>query len=165
MEIIRYPCSNTKLSFWLQEPFIQISGNFVSQWQKVASCQCFESAAISFFLGSECTSAPVSHPGRQQCISQCQMSCCQLKIWVQICQYQIVFYFPILKFVELLCRVKWRKKNLYFQHHWNLVSLAKQTKNPHGEKFLYLSYAFLKILYFSIMGRICSQNNRKNTKH
>lgn len=84
MEIIRYPCSNTKLSFWLQEPFIQISGNFVSQWQKVASCQCFESAAISFFLGSECTSAPVSHPGRQQCISQCQMSCCQLKIWVQI---------------------------------------------------------------------------------
>lgn len=51
MEIIRYPCSNTKLCFRLQEPLVQINGNFVShiQWKKVASCQCFESAAISFF--------------------------------------------------------------------------------------------------------------------
>lgn len=52
MEVIRYPCSNIKLCFWLQEPLIQISGNFVShiQWQEVASCQCFGSAAISFFI-------------------------------------------------------------------------------------------------------------------
>lgn len=52
MEIIKYTSSNTRLCFWLQEPLIQINGNFVSpmQWQKVASCQCFESAAIFFSL-------------------------------------------------------------------------------------------------------------------
>lgn len=67
-----------------------------------------------FFLGSKCTLAPVTHPGRQQCISQCQRSCYQLKIWVQILPFLSisVFYFPILKFLELLCRVKWWNKNL-----------------------------------------------------
>lgn len=71
---------------------------------------------LFFFLGSECTSAPVTHPGGQQCVSQCQRSWYQLKIWVQILPFLSisVFYFPILKFLELLCRVKWLNKNLWF---------------------------------------------------
>lgn len=99
-----------------------------------------------FFFGSECTSAPVIRPGRQQCISQCQRSCCQPKIWVQILPFLSisVFYFPILKFLELLCRVKWQNKNPCFFMTAETWYLQQNKLQMLREKNFCISALFLK---------------------